>query len=285
MAASLVWAFSFGLIKGYLVEYDPLVVAGVRLLISLLLFLPWLGRQRLPWSLGWRAAGLGGLQFGLMYCCYIASYRYLPAYGVAFFTIFTPLYVAWLHDASGRRWRWRHSAAALLAVGGGWLVLGRELDLATAWPGIVLLQLANVCFAVGQLGYRRLRRQPAPEMSLLGWMYLGASVVTALTCLFWADWTRADFDGRAVLVLLYLGAVPTAIGFALWNKGAASTRPGLLAVCNNLKIPLAVVCSWLIFGETAEYLRVLFSLTVLVAALFLAGRGDTDPPTQQQNHH
>ena len=47
MAASLLWSFSFGLIKGHLAAYDPVLVALLRLAISAAAFLPWLLRERL----------------------------------------------------------------------------------------------------------------------------------------------------------------------------------------------------------------------------------------------
>lgn len=302
VAASLLWAFSFGLIKGHLVAYDALAVAFVRLAISLVVFLPWLWRHPLPRPLILRALGLGAVQFGLMYGFYISAYRFLPAYGVAFFTIFTPLYVTWFHDLLARRWRPRHTVAALLAVSGAGLVLAGGFT-AGAASGIVLLQAANLCFAVGQVGYRRLLRvsppTPAtmetgleddagairwPETALLAWMYLGATLVTGLAVVVLADHTRLGFTGQAWLVLLYLGIVPTGAGFYLWNKGAARARAGILAACNNLKIPLAVICAWLIFGEEADYLRVLVGLVAVVAALFLAGdsSGTVRPESRRQ---
>ena len=77
------------------------------------------------------------------------------------------------------------------------------------------------------------------------------------------------------LVLLYLGLVPTALGFYLWNKGASLVKPAFLASINNLKVPLAVVLSWTVFGEEADYQRVLLGLALVVIALFLAGK--TEP--------
>ncbi|HPF69350.1 MAG TPA: EamA family transporter, partial [Candidatus Krumholzibacteria bacterium] len=88
---------------------------------------------------------------------------------------------------------------------------------------------------------------------------------------------RAGWDGPALLTVLYLGLVPTALGFYLWNRGAARTGSGRLAVANNLKVPLAVLVSWWIFGETADYARVLAGLAVVTGALFLAGRGEAGP--------
>ncbi|MFC1851208.1 EamA family transporter [candidate division CSSED10-310 bacterium] len=43
---SLVWAFSFGLIKGNLTDLDSNFVAFARLLISFIIFLPWLRLKR-----------------------------------------------------------------------------------------------------------------------------------------------------------------------------------------------------------------------------------------------
>jgi drug/metabolite transporter (DMT)-like permease len=251
------------------------VVATARLGISLVVFAPWLMRNGITRRLVWRAAGLGAVQFGLMYCCYIAAYRYLPAYGVAFYTIFTPLYVAWLDDLGARRWAWRHTVAAGLAVGGAALVSGQAFGGGDAWLGIALLQVANICFAFGQLGYRRLRRRYAelPETTLLGWMYGGAVLISGLAALALADFDQVAFSGQAWLVLLYLGVLPTGIGFYLWNKGAARVAAGKLAVANNLKVPLAILVSWLVFGESADYGRVLVALAVIVAALFLADWG------------
>ncbi|MBK6899326.1 MAG: EamA family transporter, partial [bacterium] len=93
LLASAIWAFSFGLLKSALGGYDPLAVAAGRLALCLLLFLPWLRRGPRDRGARLRLAALGVVQFGLMYALYIASFRWLPAYAVALFTVFTPLYV------------------------------------------------------------------------------------------------------------------------------------------------------------------------------------------------
>jgi len=70
LAASLLWAFSFGLIKTQLAGLDPVTVACSRLFLAFLLFLPWLIRGQIHKSLIPRAMGLGVIQFGLMYVFY-----------------------------------------------------------------------------------------------------------------------------------------------------------------------------------------------------------------------
>ncbi len=291
---SVIWAFSFGLIKRYLTGYDPLAVSCARLAISSLVFSPWLFRRRLPRRTVIHAMVLGAIQFGMMYTLYISAYGYLPAYAVALFTVFTPLYVVAIDDALERRWRWRHMFAAVLATAGAGVIVYRGLVGGShAWTGILLLQMANLCFAVGQIGYRRLfaetenlvsadsRQIRIPETTLLGWMYFGAFLFTALAAVFAADRSRLLFTGSAVWALFYLGILPTAVGFYLWNKGVIRASTGVLAVCNNLKVPLAVLCSWLVFGETADYLRVLIGLSVIIAAIFLAARHDRDQHSQE----
>jgi uncharacterized membrane protein len=44
-------------------------------------------------------------------------------------------------------------------------------------------------------------------------------------------------------------------------------------VANNLKIPLAVLVAWLVFAESASYLRATVGLLVVVAGLVLAAGG------------
>ena len=50
--------------------------------------------------------------------------------------------------------------------------------------------------------------------------------------------------------ILYLGCVASGLGFFLWNKGATQTNPGTLASFNNAVVPLAVITSLFVFGES-----------------------------------
>jgi len=274
LAASLLWAFSFGLIKGQLSGLDPVAVSCGRLLLAAAVFSPLVFKSRSSRATAIQAMGLGMLQFGLMYVLYIVSFRWLPAWMVALFTIFTPLYVVLIADGLERKFRPRHLVCAVLAVLGAGLVVVTAMPADADWRGILVLQGANLCFAAGQVGYVRLQRRSAGSQAvLMGWMYLGAGSLTLAGVLYvTAAGGRplAGWDRQAWLVLLYLGLLPTALGFFLWNKGAARVEAGVLAAANNLKVPLAVLVSWLVFGEEAAYGRVLAGLVVIVGALFWA---------------
>ncbi len=269
--ASLLWAFSFGLIKGRMGGLDPATVAAGRLLLAALAFSPFLFKHRLPKGNISRTMLLGALQFGLMYWFYIASFAYLPAWLVALFTVFTPLYVVLISDALDRRVRWRNLAAAVVAVAGALLVVAWGTPDGTAWKGILLLQGANLCFAVGQVLYSGLKKEVGvSDVILIGWMYWGAFLLTGMVVLLSSSFSLEAWDKPAGWALLYLGLLPTALGFYLWNRGAARVTAGWLAVANNLKIPLAVVVSWLVFREDADMLRGSLGLVVVVSSLFLA---------------
>jgi len=230
---------------------------------------------------------LGAVQFGLMYVLYIASFAWLPAWKVALLTIFTPLYVVAMTSLSQRRFRRRHLAAAALAVVGAAVVLWRSAhgpDSAD-WRGILLLQGANLCFAFGQTRFPRLQAGAGGrDAALVGWMYLGAFCATLLAGLILSAGSLpslAAWDVSARWTLLYLGVLPTGVGFYWWNRGAARTTPGLLAVANNLKVPLAVLVSWLVFGEQAPYGQVLVGLTIVVAGLVVAAPRDLSVPQRR----
>ncbi len=269
--ASFLWAFSFGLIKGQLGGLDPVEVAAGRLLLAALAFSPFLLKSRQGMVRHGQVMLLGAFQFGVMYWLYIASYQFLPAWLVALFTVFTPLYVVLLSDLLARRWHWRNALAALVAVLGALLVVARGLPQDASWQGVFLLQAANLCFATGQVLYPPLKKQAgASDVVMVGWMYWGAVLFTGLVILVSGGVNLESWTPSAVWTLLYLGLIPTALGFYLWNRGTTRVTAGWLAVANNLKIPLAVVVAWLIFGEEADRWRASLGLLIVVASLFLA---------------
>src|SRR5512136_2983445 len=122
LVASLIWAFSFGLIKAQLAGVPPQLVAFLRLALSTLLFAPWFRPRRLGGRALGLLAGVGAVQYGVMYLAYLASFRFLKASEVALWTIFTPIYVVLLADATAGIFRRRNLAAAALSVVAAWWV-------------------------------------------------------------------------------------------------------------------------------------------------------------------
>lgn len=273
LLASCIWAFSFGLIGNRLAGLDPSVVACARLTLSLLVFLPFACRGAAPrHALALKLLLLGGVQFGLMYLLYIASFRHLKSHAVALFTFTTPVYVALLAGARDPRRLPRPLLAALLAVLGAAIVNWQTPRAERLWLGFALVQGSNLCFAAGQLLYRQVMRAPGgvSNHQALTWMYAGA----VMACLPFAlrGWRAHGFapDRGQLLVLLYLGVVASGLCFWLWNTGARRVRhAGTLAVMNNAKIPLGMALSLLLFGEQTDPGRLALAGAALLAGVVL----------------
>ena len=266
---SLLWAFSFGLIKGGLSGLPSSSVAFMRLLIAFAAFVPFLRLRRLQSGGAVRLLLTGAVQYGLMYLLYIRAFQYLQAYEVALFTVFTPIYVTLINDLFNRRISLSALGAVGLAVAGGIVIKYQQIDSPQLWQGFALMQAANLCFAFGQIFYRRtmaaLPERPS-DLQVFGLLYLGAALISALANV-GTDWTGLELTFKQSGILLYLGVVASGLGFFLWNLGARRVSAGTLAVFNNLKIPLGILVSVLIFREKAEWFRLTAGGALMAAAL------------------
>lgn len=135
---SLIWAFSFGLIKGNLTGVDSNFVGFARLLISFLIFLPFLKIKKINGRLALKLLLTGMLQFGIMYLTYLAAFRTLKAYEVALFTIFTPIFVTLIDDAFARKFNFLHLATAIITVAGTWVIKRGEIQSPGVMTGFLL---------------------------------------------------------------------------------------------------------------------------------------------------
>lgn len=275
LAASLIWAFSFGLIKTQLAGVPPHLVAFLRLALSALLFLPWFRPRRIGGHALALLAAVGAVQYGAMYLAYLASFAHLKASEVALWTIFTPIYVVLIADAAGRTFRRRNLAAAALSVLAAWLVSPSRGDAALA--GIALVQISNLCFAAGQVWYPRLVPLSADirDRDIFAALYFGATLLVAIPAAAstGTPTAMAALTTTQIVTICYLGLIPSGLGFFLWNAGVRRSRVGAAAVLNNAKVPLAILVSWLIFEpfpSLENLVRTLLALGLITAALWLA---------------
>ena len=274
---SLIWAFSFGMIKRWLGGLDSTAVSVLRVGFALLVFLPLLRLNAVRAPERFKLLLIGALQFGLMYVLYLRAFQYLRAYEVVLFTIFTPLYVAlanhWTGHGKGSR---IYLAVALATVGAGVVVWSspssREL-----LKGFGLMQVSNLCFAAGQIAYRQWRANH-PELRdqhVFGWLYLGAVLLAGGYSSLMTDWSAFRPSATQWLVLAYLGIIASGLGFFWWNVGATRVKGATLAVFNNAKLPLGVACSLLIYREPVDVPRLVIGGGLVLAAILIAERAPT----------
>jgi drug/metabolite transporter (DMT)-like permease len=277
LLVSLLWAFSFGLVK-QLTGLDGAFISAARLGLALLVFLPFLRLRGVSARLGGALLAIGAVQFGLMYLAYNESYRFLKSYEVALFTLTTPVLVTLIADALDRTLRPRALIAALLSVAGAACVVVRDDAVRGTLIGIGLVQLSNLAFASGQIAYRRFRAaQPAlHDRDVFGLLYAGAFLVTLPVTLVRTDFPALPLTARNVEILLYLGVIASAVGFFLWNRGATQVRAGTLAAMNNAKVPLGVAVSLLVFRESASLPRLFAGGALMILAVWVAESRDPE---------
>jgi drug/metabolite transporter (DMT)-like permease len=270
IVVSIIWGFSFVIIKGSLTSLDSNFVSFARLLLSFVVFLPFARLKGIQWLDRLRLALIGGVQFGLMYVAYVAAFRYLPAHGIALMTTTTPLFVTVFGNFHEKKPRKAFLVSALLAVAGGAVIAYPDQPLSASMTGIALVQISNAAFAFGQIAYRRLMasRPVLRDKSVFGLMYGGAVIAAGLFTLSATDYGQLTVKPPQWMALAYLGIVASGLCFFLWNLGARGVDEGALAVMNNMKIPVGVVASLSILGETSDYPKLIAGCALFAGALW-----------------
>jgi drug/metabolite transporter (DMT)-like permease len=271
LIVTVIWAFSFGLTKGNLAGVDPLFISFARLIIALIIFLPFLRLRKIGLKTALKLMLIGALQFGVMYITLNYSYRFLKSYEVALLTITTPLFVTLINDWIGRRFHWLFLVTALASVIGAGVVVFSDLTSTGLLTGFILLQISNLCFAFGQVYYCRVMQETdgLKDVQVFGLLYLGAVIVTGLASAIFTPWSKLQLGFTQIWTLVYLGAIASGVSFFLWNLGARKVDAGALAIFNDLKVPLAVAVSLLVFGEKADAIRLVIGGVIVVIALIV----------------
>lgn len=267
---TLLWAFSFSLIGVYLAgQVDSYFSVFLRVALASLVFLPLL--RPIPIKLAGQLMALGAIQLGLMYVFYFHSFTLLSVPEVLIFTILTPIYVTLIHDLLQRRFRLGYLLTAVLAVIGAAIIRYSPVE-SQVLVGFLVVQGANLCFALGQVGYKiLLERTPSkvPQRYLFGYFYLGALAVTLALWLALGDMGRLPTTGVQWGILIYLGVIASGLGYFLWNKGATLVDAGTLAIMNNALIPAGLVVNLLIWNRDADLVRLSIGGGVLLVSLLV----------------
>ena len=284
LLVSFIWAFSYGLIKGRLAGVDSNAVATLRLVLAFLVFLPIFRPRRIGTRLGLQLFALGAVQFGVMYLLYQRSFAYLPAYAVVLFTLTMPLYITLADAIVEGRFHPRFAAAALIALLGAAVVVFNGALQGNWLTGFALMQLSNICFAAGQIAWRKLRPKfpkGTTDASLFALPYAGALAASFLGSLMTTTWTALQLTGSQIWVLLYLGTLSSGLCFFWWNLGATRVNAGALAVFNNAKVPLGVACSLLFFHESADLPRLFVSAGLMALAVWISESKSSQPISEK----
>ncbi|WP_337841549.1 EamA family transporter [Rheinheimera sp.] len=271
---TLVWAFSFSLIGEFLAAtVDPYLAVSSRMLLALLLFLPLLLKYRTPFALACKLAAIGAVQLGIMYLLLYHSFLYLSVAEVLLFTILTPVYISVLdYYWRYRRLHWRWLGPALLAVLGALVIRYQQLS-AEFWWGLLLIQAANFCFAVGQVAYRQLDLGGAKQqVRHYGWFFAGAAAVSGSASLLFANWQRLPDTPLEYGILLWLGLVASGLGYLIWSIASRQVSANQLAVMNNLLIPAGLLVNFIFWQHQVNWWTLGLGSALILLSLVWAGR-------------
>jgi drug/metabolite transporter (DMT)-like permease len=274
LIVSIAWGFSFGLFSGYLTNLDPTLVAFLRLFLAVPFFAPFFRPKGLTVRQLIFLACIGGVQFGAMYVLLNLSFQYLQSWQVALFTIFTPLYLGIIDGIWEERFHPFGLLMALIAIIGAAVIHYDQKVTGSVMRGVMHMQLSNFCFALGQVAYRHIRREISrdkSDFSLQCVLFIGASIVTALSTTYqgtWGDLLKISWSQWGTVI--YMGVVASGLCFYMWNSGATMVSIGTLSVFNNMKIPIAMFISLTVFGESTNYYRLFIGSLILGSAMLLS---------------
>ncbi|WP_109221018.1 DMT family transporter, partial [Klebsiella oxytoca] len=189
------------------------------------------------------------------------------------FTVLTPLYITLIYDVmSRRRLRWGYACSALLAVIGAGII---RYDQVTNhfWTGLILVQLSNISFAIGMVGYKRLMEtRPMPQHNAFAWFYVGAFLVAAVA---WSILGNAQKMPETSLqwgILVFLGVAASGIGYFMWNYGATQVDAGTLGIMNNMHVPAGLLVNLAIWQEQPRWPSFITGALVILASLWVHRR-------------
>lgn len=270
IAVTFLWAFSFSLIGVYLAgQVDAWFSVLMRVALATIVFLPFLKLQQISIKVALQLMVCGAFQLGIMYGFYYQSFLYLSVPEVLLFTVMTPIYITLLNDLLDRRLNIGFIISALLAVIGAIAIRYQGIDEGFL-KGLLIVQGANLCFATGQVGYKRIiakEREDLPQRTVFGWFFIGALTVVIPCYLVLGDPDKLPTTTLQWSILFYLGIVASGIGYFAWNKGATMVNIGTLAVANNLLIPAGIIVNVLFWNRDADILRLSIGAGIILLAL------------------
>lgn len=272
--ATLLWAFSFSLIGEYLAgQVDSYFSVLVRVGLAALVFLPFLRVKGYSPKVLLLYMVLGALQLGVMYLLSFQAYLYLTVPEFLLFTVMTPLYITLTYDLlRGTKLRWGYAFSALLAVIGAAIIRYSQVS-ENFWTGLLLVQGANICFAVGMVGYKRLMEiHPMPQHSAFSWFYLGAFITVVIAWFMLGNPEKLPTTTLQWGILIWLGVGASGLGYFLWNYGATQVDAGTLGIMNNALIPAGLLVNLAIWQTQPHWPSFIIGGSVIMASLWVNQR-------------
>ena len=246
------WASAFVGIRYAGRELGPGPLALARLLVAsaalgammLIRRPPMVGRPGLP-----GVVTCGVLWFGAYNVALNAAERRVDAGTASLLVNVAPLFIAILAGLALKEGigRLLLAGCAVSFTGVALIAVGTSRHGVSAGWGAALCIIAAAVYAVGVVAQKPALRYGSPLA--VTWL---ACAIGAVCCLPYAPSLAHQLGhvhASAVAWTVYLGLVPTAIGFSTWAYALARTDAGKLGSTTYLVPPIAVLLGWILLGE------------------------------------
>lgn len=272
--STIIWAFSFSIIGNYLSsDIDPWSLSLIRVIISFLIFLPFIdlniNKKRMVYIIG-----VGAIQIGFMYSFYLNAFSFISVEKILLFTIFTPIYVTIISDIFQKKIKKFFLFLSILSVIGSLIIRITDVQLLDL-KGFILIQGANFSFALGQVLYKRYIKNNSKldyNLNEFGYFYFGAIIIASLGSLIMIDSLSYPKSTTQWLLVLWLGAIASGLGYYFWNRGSVLVNNGTLAVMNNLVIPLGLFIEIVFFSKLINVTNYIIGALIILSSIYFSLR-------------
>lgn len=261
------WASAFVVIRGVQPDLSGgalalgrLVVGTVLLTVPLLLARSWVRPNRREWL---ALLGFGVLWFGVYNVVLNLAEATVDAGTTAMIVNIGPILIALgggiILKEGVSKWL---LIGALVAFAGVVLIAFGTGAVDLAQPGVLLALTAAVTYAAGVLFQKvALRRLPAVQVTWTG------AVIGLICCLPFTGQLIVELGTAsvpAILGMVYLGAIPTALAFTTWGYALSRMPASRLGVSTYVVPPIVIIMALIFFGEVPAWLAIAGGIICLI---------------------
>lgn len=263
----LAWASAFIVIRGTGPHFSGGALALGRLVVGVLLLAivafrkKWVAPTRREWL---QVTAFGVIWFGGYNIALNIAEKLLDAGTTAMIVNIGPILIALGAGVILRERipRWLAIGAAVAFFGAVLISIGSGATSFGTGVGIVWCFAAAIAYAAGVLFQKpALRRLPNAQVTWMG------CAIGMIVCVPFAGDLIRDLQAAplpAILGVVYLGAVPTAIAFSTWAYALSRMPAGQLGVSTYVVPPLVIVLGLVVFGEVPTIVAIVGGAICLV---------------------
>ena len=243
-------------------------LAFLRSLVACIFFAPWIN-FKIPFNYAIKMIIIGSLQIGIMYLLYLSSFNYASVQKILLFTITTPFYVFTISQLFKGEFKLISVIIIIISILGAFIIRITPFDIADL-TALILVQLANICFALGQVLYRKLKRYDKYTVSIntdFAFFFIGATIITLLGLISSPSNYSNPESIEQWLLVLWLGGGASGFGYYMWNYGSTKVKVETLATMNNLVIPLGLFVDIIFFSGKNDFQALIIGTTIIIFSI------------------